>query len=467
MYCGRKGYLVVLLLFMFFAKAPVAAQIEPNDKAYVELAAALIDRALAEGRAYAMLRELCFDVGGRLSGSPQAAAAVEWARQKMIAAGLDSVFLQEVMVPVWKRGAIEKARVVGSPSQGDVELDVCALGGSVATPPLGITAEVREVQTFEALKAMGKAAGGKIIFFNRPMDPRARSLFAAYGAAVEQRSMGAVEAARAGAVAVLVRSMTTAIDDVPHTGAMRYVDGVKKIPAAAISTQDADFLSELLQTGESVRVNLRLSCQTLDDVPSANVIGELRGSEIPEEAVLIGGHLDSWDKGQGAHDDGAGCVQAIEALRLLHDMGLQPRRTIRAVLFMNEENGLRGGRKYAEQVGRSGPKHIAAIESDRGGFAPRGLTVRAEMEIVERIGRWRYLFEPIGADRIIRGGGGADISPLLPHGVITMGLLVDDNRYFDYHHSNNDTFDKVNKRELELGAAVLAIMAYVLANEGI
>ncbi|MCA9740240.1 MAG: M20/M25/M40 family metallo-hydrolase [Deferribacteres bacterium] len=463
-----KNHKFVLAMQAMMLMAMVQGSVaQEDDKAYLQTANAIIDEALQRGKAYEMLRELSFEVGPRLSGSPQAAAAVEWGRETMIEHGLENVHLQEVMVPHWERGPIERAAVVNSSFVGTHELTVCALGGSIATPTLGVTAEVLEVQTMDELHQKASEAAGKIIFFNRPMDATKRNTFAAYGGAVNQRGSGAAEAAKVGAVAALVRSMTTALDDVPHTGGMHYEEGVPKIPSAAISTLDANFLSDLLKKGAPVSVNLQLSSRTLPDTPSANVVGEITGSELPDEVVLLGGHLDSWDKGHGAHDDGSGCVQSIEALRLLKALNLRPRRTIRAVLFMNEENGLRGGKGYAEHVEKNGPKHIVAIESDRGGFAPRGITVQAENQIVAKVARWSYLLEQIGADRIERGGGGADISPLVPQGTVTMGLMVESHRYFDYHHSANDTFDKVNERELTLGAATMAIIAYVLANEGL
>jgi len=436
-------------------------------KKYAAVAERIFDTALEQRQAYAMLRELALGIGPRLTGSPQAAAAVEWGRQSMEKLGFETIVLQPVMVPRWVRGKVEEAEVINSPTVGSYPLTVCALGRSVGTPGMGIIGEVVEVHNFEEVKALGQAAAGKIIFYNRPMDPRQRQTFRAYGGAVNQRTQGAVEAAKVGAIGVLVRSMTTRLDDVPHTGAMRYQDGVPKIPAAALSTMDADFLSKLLKQDGTVRVRLCLSCKTLPDVPSANVFGEITGSEMPDEVIVIGGHLDSWDKGQGAHDDGAGIVQSMEALRLLKEMGLRPKRTIRAVLFMNEEYGLRGGREYARVVAEKGPKHIAAIESDAGGFMPRGFGVSGDSATVRSVQRWAYLFQSIGADRIQEGGGGADISPLRKLGVATIGLRVNSQRYFDYHHSDSDTFDKVNERELELGAAMLAILAYVLAQEGV
>ncbi|MFQ5603823.1 MAG: M20/M25/M40 family metallo-hydrolase [bacterium] len=466
----QKCFQVILILFSMISTTALFAQEKSNDspQLYSNISKQIINAALAEGQAYSMLKELTLEIGPRLSGSPQAAAAVEWGRQTMLKAGLENVHLQEVMVPHWVRGAVEEAQVLNSPTVGSVELTVCALGRSVGTSEIGVVGEVIEVHDFAAVQALGKKAQNKIIFYNRAMDPTRLNTFSAYSGAVYQRARGAIEAAKVGATAVLVRSMTTRLDDVPHTGAMRYDDNVRKIPAAAISTLDANFLSQLLKRDKSVRVRLRLSCETLPDVPSANVIGEITGSEFPDEVIVIGGHLDSWDKGHGAHDDGAGCVQAIEALRVLKSLGLTPKRTIRAVLFINEENGVRGGRAYAEKADENGLRHIAAIESDRGGFTPRGFTVKTAPEQLRKIANWSYLFETITADHISEGYGGVDINPLgEKYQIPTIGLLVDSHRYFDYHHSDNDTFDKVNERELELGAAAMAILSYVLAMEGI
>jgi Zn-dependent M28 family amino/carboxypeptidase len=468
-----KSFIPVILISILPILSVAQEQSSTQPRPYEDLAKKIITTGLGSGKAYEMLYDLSTNVGTRLSGSPQAARAVEWSKSKMEEFDFDNVWLEDVMVPHWVRGTVEKASVVGDAELGNKELTICALGGSIGTPNQGITAEVVQAKTFQELQSLGDKAKGKIIFFNRPMDRTKISTGEAYGGAVGQRGQGAVEAAKAGGVAALVRSMTTRLDDVPHTGAMNYNDQVQKVPAAAISTIDANFLDSLLSVRSSVTVNIKLSCETLPDVKSANVIGELRGTEHPEEVIVIGGHLDSWDKGQGAHDDGAGCIQSIEALRLLKELGLKPKRTIRAVMFMNEENGLRGGKAYAEKV-RSDERHIAAIESDAGGFTPRGFGVSTDSatlsrfpDIVQRIAKWAYLFESIDADRIRAGGGGADISELAKKGVPTLGLRVDGHRYFDYHHSDNDTIDKVNERELELGAALLAILSYVLAQEGI
>lgn len=412
-----------------------------------------------------MLTDLTGKIGSRLSGSPQAAKAVEWGKNMMLKSGFDSVHLETVSVPHWVRGKNERASILVGKLK--TPLAVCALGGSIATPRKGIIAEVIEVQSLDEVKNLGDRARGKIIFYNRPMDPTKVMTFEAYGGAVDQRGQGAIEAAKMGAVAALVRSMTLALDDEPHTGAMRYLDGDPKIPAAAVSTVGANVLSDLLKSGKKIRVQLTLNCETLPDVESANVVGEIRGSEKPNEVIVIGGHLDSWDKGEGAHDDGAGCVQSIEALRLLRELELKPKRTIRCVLFMNEENGLRGGKAYAATKHSPDEKHIAAIETDAGGFAPIGFGVTADSVTFEKLTSFLNALEGIGADRIRKGGGGADISALGATGVPLIGLMVESQRYFDYHHSNNDTIDKVNPRELELGAIALAIFAYEIAEEGI
>lgn len=439
---------------------------QPEKKKYQDVADSIIAGALRSGQAYQILSELSVGIGHRLSGSPEAEKAVEWAKNKMKEYGFDNVRLEPVTVPHWVRGKVEKASILSSSSSGELPLRISALGGSIGTPVEGITAEVVEVKSFEELRALGTKAAGKIIFFNRPFDRTKVNTFEGYSGAVNQRGGGAVEAAKVGGVAALVRSMTPRLDDSPHTGAMNYVDSIPKVPAAAISTMGANALSELLAKEKNVRVRLKLSCEKLEDVESANVVGELRGTEKPEEVVLIGAHLDSWDIGQGAHDDGAGCAHVIEALRLLHDFGFRPKRTIRVVLFANEENGLRGGKAYAAKK-RPGEKHIAALETDAGGFTPRGFGISADSLVFDKLASWSYLFASIEADRFRKGGGGADIAELARQGVPAIGLNVDRHRYFDYHHSENDTMDKVNERELELGAAAIAILAYIIAQEGI
>jgi carboxypeptidase Q len=422
-----------------------------------------VDLARREGRAPEMLKELLSVAPKRLSGSPGAARAVEWGRAAMERAGFDRVWLETFPVPCWVRGDLQEAVA----RQGDAteRLRVVALGGSVGTPPEGVEGEVVEVTSFEELRGIGDRARGKIVFFNRPMDPSDASTFRAYGNAVDQRSSGAVEAGRSGAVAALVRSMTTSLDDSPHTGAMRpYPSGVAKVPAAALSTTGAERLHAMAAKGP-VRVRLRLSCETRDEVESANVLGEIRGSVRPDEVVLVGGHLDAWDVGEGAHDDGSGCVQAIEAIRLVKAAGIRPKRTIRAVLFMNEENGLRGGRDYAVRHKGELSKHVFAIESDRGGFAPRGFRTDAREPLYSEIAAFVSRLEPIGAARLEAGeGGGADIGPLGSEGVPLGELVPEATRYFDVHHSEKDVLSAVDPEELELGAAALAFLVSAIAD---
>ncbi len=441
---------------------------EPPDTsaAHQALVRNLRAAGLRDQGAWPLLKALTAKAPHRLSGSQGSAIAVQSMTEAMRERGLQNVHTEHVMVPHWERGNTERA-VLLFPDGKSSRLSVCALGGSVGTPPRGITAEVMEVRSFDELARRGEEARGKIVFFNRPMDPSLFNTFDAYGGAVDQRSKGAAAAAKVGAIGAVVRSMTLALDDVPHTGAMGYVEGVKKIPAAAISTHGAEMLSALLQKGEHVRLSLTLSCRVLPDAPSSNVVGEITGTEKPGEVIVVGGHLDDWDKGMGAHDDGSGCAQAIEALSLLKRLGIAPKRTIRAVLFMNEENGLRGGKAYAADPARNGERHIALIESDRGGFAPRGFTIDADSTILPRTLRWQALFDSLDAGRIMKGYSGVDISPMVAKGVPGFGLDVENQRYFDYHHSDNDTIDKVNPRELELGAIVEALLSYLIAEEGL
>lgn len=457
-------------VYLVFLLATTGALAQSSDELTLRK---IYDKALAEGESYAMLDYLCSKVGSRLSGSPGAAAAVEWSRHVMEEYGFDSVWLQPVMVPHWVRGQKEIGRIVNSRKMGTVELSVCALGGSVGTGPEGVTASVIELKNFEELKTMGaKQIQGRIVFFNRPMDPKLLQTFSAYGGTVDQRGRGASEAARYGAVGVIVRSMGINPESYPHTGGMNYEKDVARIPAMAVSTRDADMLSRLLKDDKGLTVYMEMHCQTLEDAPSFNVIGELRGSEYKDEIIVVGGHLDSWDLGQGAHDDGAGCVQSIEVLRIFKSMGYVPKRTIRAVMFMNEENGLRGGRKYAELAARNKEKHLAAIESDRGGFTPRGFTIsppKTQPGYRDRILTWKALLEPYGLADLDSQGGGADIGPLADQdqGVTLIGYLPDSQRYFNYHHTPEDTFDKVDKRELELGSASMAALVYLIDQHGL
>lgn len=426
------------------------------------------DTALQEGNCYDWLHFLTTRIGGRLSGSPQAAAAVNYTYQMLDTLGLDSVWLQPCMVPHWIRGEKELVRIAHS-AMGSVDLNALALGNSVGTGPNGLSADVVEVQSFEELQQLGTAIKGKIVFFNRPFDPTHINTFAAYSGAVNQRGNGPSEAAKYGAIGVVVRSMASNLDDIPHTGGLIYKEGLPKIPAVAISTNDAEMLSSLLQQG-AVSVFMQTNCQMLEDKLSYNVIGEIKGSEYPDEILLVGGHLDSWDVGQGAHDDGTGCVQSMDVLHLLKTLNYRPKRTIRCVLFMNEENGLRGGRAYAAAAKQKNEFHLAAIESDRGGFTPRGFTVDGAKDVFAKrfplLQPWLSILEPYGL-RIKKGGGGADISPLKNQKTLLIGFEPDSQRYFNYHHTAADVFTTVDKRELELGTAAITSLIYLIDKYGL
>lgn len=426
----------------------------------------IYDEALANGNSYEWLDYLSNQIGGRLSGSINYDRSVKWGMGELEMINLDSVWLQPVMIPKWVRGAPEYAHIESSPGN-TISVPIAALGGSISTPSIGISANVIEVKNFKELKMIGKdSIRGKIIFYNRPMDPTLINTFQAYGGSVNQRTQGAVEAAKLGAVGVIVRSMTTSLDDYPHTGSM-YYDGLslnQRIPAAAISTNGAELLSSMLSLNPNIKFFFRQNSKNFPDVLSHNVIAQINGSEKPDEIILIGGHLDSWDLGDGSHDDGAGIVQSMEVLRILKDLNYSPKRTIRVVLFANEENGLRGGTKYAEEARLNNEKHFFALESDAGGFTPRGFSFDTSEKEFKTIKKFENLFIKYGMDNFFIGGSGADIAPLKNGEVILAGLRPDTQRYFDYHHAASDTFDKINKRELELGAAAMTALVYLLDN---
>lgn len=428
----------------------------------------LYDMSLLHGKSYQWLDHLSNQIGGRLSGSVNAERAVEYTKAELEKLGLDKVWLQSVMVPKWVRGVKEYAYV--QPSEGPTTIvNITALGGSVATPETGLRTKVIEVQGLKDLARYGKEQiEGKIVFYNRPMEADLIHTFEAYGGCVDQRYSGAEEAAKYGAAGVIVRSMTHKIDDNPHTGSMSYgeLPKEKRIPAAAISTKDAQYLSSLLKLDPQMDFYYKMNCRNFEDVESHNVIGEITGSEFPEEIIVVGGHLDSWDLGDGAHDDGAGVVQSMEVLRLFKESGIRPKRTLRVVLFMNEENGLRGGNKYADEAAKKNENHIFALESDSGGFTPRGFSFNAPSSKFQKIQSWEPLFKPYLIHYFEQGGAGADIGPLKNDNIVLASLRPDSQRYFDYHHASTDTFDAVNKRELELGAATMASLVYLVDKYG-
>ena len=454
------------IIFFLFLSVALHAQPNPSDKEQLKT---FFDTSLLNGQAYEWLDYLTNRIGSRLSGSLGAERAVAWTKAALDALGLDRVYLQPVKVPKWVRGAKEFALIETAPGV-TFNVPITALGGSVATPSVGLKAFVVEVQGIEELKALGREQiEGKIVFFNRPMQADLISTFQAYSGCVDQRYSGAKEASAYGAVGVIVRSMNLRLDDLPHTGAMSYGDQdvSKRIPAAAISTNAAEKLSNLLKLEPNLKFLFRQQCKTYPDVWSHNVIGEITGSEFPNEIIVVGGHLDSWDLGDGAHDDGAGVVQSMEVLRLFKATGYKPKRTIRVVLFMNEENGLRGGNAYADNALLTGERHIFALESDAGGFTPRGFSFNCSDEEFAQIESWKPLFKPYLIHYFEQGGSGADIRPLKNKYNVLAGLRPDSQRYFDHHHAENDTFDAVNKRELELGAATMTSLIYLYDTYGL
>ena len=363
-------------------------------------------------------------------------------------------------MPHWVRGEAEEASFVANGVE--YPLRACALGGSVATSPKGLKGEIVEIQSFDELDSLEHELKGKIAFFNIPMDPGYINSFFAYGSAVKQRWIGAVEASKKGATAIVIRSLSNTLNPYPHTGSMTYEGAESKIPAMAISTLDAEALSEALAKYPDLEVHMKMNCEWKDSVVSHNLIADLPGSEIPEEIILIGGHIDSWDLGKGAHDDGAGCMHSLEAAWLLKKLNILPGRTLRVVFFMNEEFGLSGAREYARQSRENNWNHVVAIESDGGGFAPRGISIVANEAATERIKEFRNLLEPYGIHQFSQSGSGADISQLKSDEIILVGLRPESHRYFEFHHSTQDNIEAVNQRELEMGSATLASIIYLL-----
>jgi carboxypeptidase Q len=432
--------------------APLEAQEAEAVERYRPVANRIIHAALSDSGAYERLAELVDRFGARFSGSENLEHALDWILAEMARDGLEDVRGEPVMVPRWVRG--EESAELLEPRRR--ELPMLSLGGSVGTPPDGIAGEVVVVRSYEELEARAGEARGKIVLFNVP--------FTTYGQTVRYRGGGAIAAARVGAVAALLRSVTPHSLQTPHTGAMSYADGVPRIPFAAITVEDAEMLQRMVDRGDQVVVRLRLAARTLPDVASRNVVAELRGSERPDEVVVLGGHIDSWDVGQGAMDDGGGSVAAWEAVRLIQRLGLRPRRTLRVVLWANEENGLRGGIAYRDSHRQELDKHVLAIESDAGVFQPRGFGFGGSDEayaVVRQIGN---LLEPIDAGTVTPRGGGADIGPIMREGVPGMGLTVDGSKYFWYHHSDADTIDKLDPADMARCVAAMAVMAYVVAD---
>jgi carboxypeptidase Q len=438
----------VLGLSAVLGAQPVSGQGVAEE--YRDAADRIIDRATADHTAYARLTELVESFGPRISGSVALERAIDWILDEMESDGLDNPHGDAVLVPHWVRG--EESLQMLLPWQR--ALPMLGLGFSVATPPGGIRAEVLVVSGFDELEERADEAHGRIVLFNVP--------FTTYGETVQYRTTGAVAAARAGAVASLIRSVTPYSQQTPHTGNSRYEEGVPRIPHAAITVEDADLLQRMQERGERVELLLRMEAQTLPDAPSRNVMAEIVGSELPDEVVVLGGHIDSWDVGQGAMDDAGGVVAAWEAVRIIQELGLRPRRTIRVVGWTSEENGGPGGRKYVEDHGDE--YHVLAMESDGGVFKPSGFGFTgsdAAFAILQEIGT---LLARTESGTVTRGGGGADIGPLMATGVPGMGLNVDGTKYFWYHHTDADTVDKLDPDEVALCVATMAVFAYVVAD---
>ena len=453
----KKQQLFITIIILLTTS--LSSYSQENDSTIIRK---FFNEALSKGKSYEWLRELTTKIGPRLSGSEGAKKAVTWGRNLLESGGYDRVFLQDVIVPHWVRGKKEEGYILNGKLK--ISLPLVALGSSINTPEKGLTAEVVEVKTFQELRDLGKErCQGKIVFFNRPMDPTKINTFEAYGQAGDQRRSGANEASKMGAIGVIIRSLSNTENDFPHTGSMQYATGVPLIPAAALSTNAATLLSKTLKENPNLKFYFRQSCESLPDVLSHNVVAEIKGSEKPEEIIVVGGHLDSWDLAQGAHDDGTGIAQSLEVFRVFKALNIMPKHTIRVVLFMNEENGNRGGIKYADLAKVNNEKHIFAMESDNGGFTPRGFGIQGgSAEILSKIQGFRNLLSPYGLNEIERGSGGVDIGPLAPQGTILIGFKPDPQRYFEYHHSSNDRFETVNQRELEMGAASMAAMIYLI-----
>ena len=425
------------------------------------------DDILTNGKSYENLRYLTKQIGGRLAGSTGMVKAEQWGLKTMQASGADKAWMQECMVPHWVRGGKDEAKAVSPELKKEMILDVVALGNSIGSGKAGVSEQVLLVNSFDELEKKKDEVKGKIVFYNYKFSDTYVNTFLSYRDAGQYRGQGPSRAAKYGAKAVIVRSMSHATDNNPHTGATRYDSAYAKIPAVAIGLQDADRLSALLQKS-IVKVSLKTYGSFLPDTIGHNIIGELKGTEFPDEFITVGGHLDSWDNCEGAHDDGAGVVQTMEILRAFKSIGYKPKRTIRFVLFMNEENGGRGGAKYAEEAKAKNEKHIFALESDAGGFTPRGLGLSGSEEQYQKFLKWKDLIAPYGCSEFVRGGGGSDIGPLNKiFNTPTGSLNPDTQRYFDIHHARSDVFENVNKRELELGAVNMAALIYLIDKYGL
>ena len=460
-----KNFIIILLSFCLIS---CKNETVPFDQETSDVITTFYGDALEFKESYELLRGLSKDVGQRLSGSEGAKKAVLWSKEVMENYGFDTVYLQEVMVPHWERGELEEAYFYNGKNK--INLSILGAGGTVSTPKEGITAEVVEVSSLDEVDELGREnVEGKIVFYNKAFNQRYINQGASYGQTGFQRRSGAVKAAEHGALASVFRSLSSSTyEDFPHTGGMSYREGLDSIPHGGLGVLSSEKLSQALKENPRLTLTVRLSGKWFPDALSHNVVGELRGSKSPEKIITVGGHLDSWDVGEGAHDDGAGCVHSIGALRLFQKQNIKPNNTIRAVMFMNEENGLRGGQKYADVAVMDNEQHIAAIESDASGYVPRGFGFSGSDEQHKKIQDWLKYFDKNTISYFSKGGGGADIGPLHRQtGTPMFGLSIDGQKYFEMHHTAKDVFELVNARELELGTASMASLVYLIDKYGL
>ena len=457
-------YKIQICFFILFFNASLS-----QDRFHEKQISKIYDYALNNSKSYEWLDFLCNQIGGRLAGTLNAERAVKWGKNELNKLGLDRVYLQKVMVPKWVRGSFEYASIITAPGMS-INVPVCALGGSIPTPSYGLRAQVVEVKSFDELESLGKEKiKGKFVFFNKAMPKNLVDTFSAYKNVVDIRYQGARKAAKFGAVGVIVRSLNLRLDDYPHTGNMSYGDipNNLRVPAAAISTNGAQLLSSMLSLNDDLYFYLKQDCKNFPEVPSHNIIGEIKGSKFPKDIIVIGGHLDSWDLGDGAHDDGAGIVQSMEVLNIFRELNYTPKRTIRVVMFTGQKNGLRGGKKYAEIAKQNNENHLFALESDVGGFSPRGFSFEADNNQFKNINNWQNYFKPYQTDSFSLIKKESTISPLRGNNTVLSYLRTDSQRYFDYHNAATDVFQTVNKRELELGAASIASLIYLVDQYGL
>ena len=460
-----KNFIIILLSFCLIS---CKNETVPFDQETSDVITTFYGDALEFKESYELLRSLSKDVGQRLSGSEGAKKAVLWSKEVMENYGFDTVYLQEVMVPHWERGELEEAYFYNGKNK--INLSILGAGGTVSTPKEGITAEVVEVSSLDEVDELGREnVEGKIVFYNKAFNQRYINQGASYGQTGFQRRSGAVKAAEHGALASVFRSLSSSTyEDFPHTGGMSYKEGLDSIPHGGLGVLSSEKLSQALKENPRLNLTVKLSGKWFPDALSHNVVGELRGSKSPEKIITVGGHLDSWDVGEGAHDDGAGCVHSIGALRLFQKQNIKPNNTIRAVMFMNEENGLRGGQKYADVAVMDNEQHIAAIESDASGYVPRGFGFSGSDEQHKKIQDWLKYFDKNTISYFSKGGGGADIGPLHRQtGTPMFGLSIDGQKYFEMHHTAKDVFELVNARELELGTASMASLVYLIDKYGL